>query len=229
MSCGFQLAATGDHYVGIDRWLLALHTYQHNIVDSEIIHANVRLIDMSTLGPADIIIGGPPCPPFSGANIRGNRNKDPRHVERFLEVVDHLKPRYWVMEESPFAAFLVPEQYQRFLCANDFNLYQQRKRLIAGNYPGVTPGTHHRKIHPSIRAQEVKAFNKNMRLSKRAQSCCQYFGRRLTSWELQILMGFPSDYHFFGNYRDRCIQIGNAVCPPVAKAIYTAILIEKDI
>ena len=44
--------------------------------------------------------------------------------------------------------------------------------------------------------------------------------RRLSSTEAKILMGFPKDYTILGNtISTKFRQIGNAVCPPVAKAI----------
>jgi len=231
-SCGFQLARKGGHYIGVDCWQLALGTYRENIENSETIWASIDprdrarklipMFDVTTLGHVDVLIGGIPCPPFSGANVRGKRNNDPTLVKEFFTIRDAVKPRWWVMEESPNAAFLL--DMPRFLKANDFGLYQERKRWFPGNYPSVTIGRHCKRVHPAIRAQEKKAFNGNMKHSEKAQSCCQWFGRRLTSWELQVLMGFPSEYHFLGNYNERCIQIGNAVCPPVAKAIHEAIL-----
>jgi len=236
MSCGFQLARKGDHWIGVDIWQLALQTYRDNIENSETIWASidprdakrklVPQLDWTTLGKVDVLVAGIPCPPFSGANIRGNRNYDSTLVESFLSIRDAVKPRWWVMEESPFAAFLFDEP--RFMKANDHGLHQERKRLIMGNHPDPTPGRHWKRAHPAIRAQEVKAYNKNMRHSKRAMSCCQWFGRRLTSWDFRVLMGFPGEYVFHGDYRERCIQIGNAVCPPVAKAIYEAILGKEN-
>lgn len=37
------------------------------------------------------------------------------------------------------------------------------------------------------------------------------------------IMGFPDDYIFLGNKGEQARQIGNAVCPPVARAIAEAI------
>ena len=83
-------------------------------------------------------------------------------------------------------------------------------------------------IHPTPVAQEEKAFTSGMAHRVDARSCCQWFGRRLHTWELQVLMGFPPGYTFRGNYKERCIQIGNAVCPPVSKAIFSTMLRKWD-
>jgi site-specific DNA-cytosine methylase len=51
-----------------------------------------------------------------------------------------------------------------------------------------------------------------------------YRFRKLSVEELSRIMGFPKDYVFVGTKFDRISQIGNAVCPPVAKAIGESIL-----
>lgn len=43
--------------------------------------------------------------------------------------------------------------------------------------------------------------------------------RMLQPAELRRIMGFPADYHLAGTRRDRIKLLGNAVCPPVMKAI----------
>tara|TARA_Y100000310_G_C20601730_1_gene773391 strand:+ start:1107 stop:1232 length:126 start_codon:yes stop_codon:yes gene_type:complete len=40
-------------------------------------------------------------------------------------------------------------------------------------------------------------------------------------------MGFPEEYIFLGNDREKAKQIGNAVCPLVSKAIAEAIKKER--
>ncbi len=47
--------------------------------------------------------------------------------------------------------------------------------------------------------------------------------RRLRVPELRRLHGFPDDYEFAGSRREIQLQIGNAVPPPLAKAVTTAI------
>lgn len=47
--------------------------------------------------------------------------------------------------------------------------------------------------------------------------------RMLQDDELAAAQGFPPGYHLHGNKADRIRQIGNAVCPPVMKAICGAI------
>jgi len=44
--------------------------------------------------------------------------------------------------------------------------------------------------------------------------------------EVKELMGFPIDYEFFGTVTSQRKQIGNAVCPPVARAIAEGLINE---
>jgi len=47
--------------------------------------------------------------------------------------------------------------------------------------------------------------------------------RRLSVLELSRMMGFPDGYEFQGSKTAQVRQIGNAVCPPVAKALAEAL------
>jgi DNA (cytosine-5)-methyltransferase 1 len=48
--------------------------------------------------------------------------------------------------------------------------------------------------------------------------------RRLRTVEMAALQGFPIDYEFAGSRRERVRQLGNAVPPPLAKAMVTAVM-----
>jgi len=48
--------------------------------------------------------------------------------------------------------------------------------------------------------------------------------RRLRSVELAALQGFPENYHFLGERRSRVRQIGNAMPPPLARAMIQPLL-----
>lgn len=51
-------------------------------------------------------------------------------------------------------------------------------------------------------------------------------GRKCTKDELKVLQGFPSEYSIPFDKKDAIHQIGNSVCPPVAKAIGQALLAQ---
>lgn len=74
----------------------AVQTYSANIGDHTV-HGDVLKVLMPEISP-DVVIGGPPCQGFSV--IGRMRLDDPRsrHVFEFLEIVERLHPRAFVME-----------------------------------------------------------------------------------------------------------------------------------
>ena len=52
--------------------------------------------------------------------------------------------------------------------------------------------------------------------------------RSITVREAATITGFPIDYKFVGNHTKRCEQVGNAVPPPLAKAIGTQVKVLLD-
>jgi DNA (cytosine-5)-methyltransferase 1 len=78
-----------------DRW--AVQTYNQNLANTAVCADVLEVDPPSGLSP-DVIIGGPPCQGFS---VIGRMNpKDPRsqHVNHFFDVVEHLLPKAFVME-----------------------------------------------------------------------------------------------------------------------------------
>ena len=74
----------------------AVQTYNANIADHAVC-GDVLDVDMPSFSP-DVLIGGPPCQGFSV--IGRMRSDDPRskHVFHFLDTVERLDPRAFVME-----------------------------------------------------------------------------------------------------------------------------------
>lgn len=99
----------------------------------------------------DFVVGSPPCTQFSFANKGGNGNIQDGLVDiyKFLEIVETLKPKYWAMENVPRVAGILEKEInegslQRFkplvktimtVDAADYGVPQNRKRMIAGNFP----------------------------------------------------------------------------------------------
>ena len=253
-SCGFL--DKGNSFIGIDTCTVALETYRNNI-KGEIIECDALKVDFSSVGKVDILIGSPPCQPHSTANRY--KDHDPSLIKRYMEALDELKPRWWVMEEVVGAVKtgLIPRQYHRYLKACDFGLPHVRKRLFAGNYPEVVKN----RCIPSIKTPiaEMRGYyhgkeDKNRiiesigmlpTITSGAGCHCAVAGDRFKLIDAAILidgkdptktfgdivtvefcakiMGFPGDYAFAGNKTQKYRQIGNAVCPPVARAIWEAI------
>jgi DNA (cytosine-5)-methyltransferase 1 len=89
-AAGFELLYAND----IDAW--AVETYNRNI-GSHAICGDVLELPLPDVRP-DVLIGGPPCQGFSV--IGRMRDDDPRsqHVFHFLNAVEQLEPRTFVME-----------------------------------------------------------------------------------------------------------------------------------
>jgi len=99
----------------------------------------------------DFVVGSPPCTQFSFANKGGNGNIQEGLIDiyKFLEIVDYLKPKYWAMENVPRVAGILEKELnegalQRFkslvkhiiiVDTADYGVPQNRKRMIAGNFP----------------------------------------------------------------------------------------------
>ena len=94
---GFGLGAesAGVRTVGMERNRLAVRTAKRSGLQT--IAGDVS--DLAGVGvPVDVLIGGPPCQPFSSAG-KGRGRYDPREgFGLFLDVVDSVRPRRLVAE-----------------------------------------------------------------------------------------------------------------------------------
>jgi DNA (cytosine-5)-methyltransferase 1 len=95
------------------------------------------------IGPVDLVVGGPPCPPYSKS--RFYRKEKPRAlddelgwetVNGFLEVVRLLKPRAFLIENVPGIAYKVHSEALDFIKETSRDLGYQPKWTIlnAANY-----------------------------------------------------------------------------------------------
>lgn len=160
-----------DLYAGIGGWSLGLrlagvevvasyewwqpavdtHNGNHGGVLTTTDVRELRLEDLPT--DIDLVVGSPPCTEFSYANRGGSGDlaEGLKDLVRFFEVVDHLKPKWWAMENVPRVAdfmragFADPEHaLHRFRHLDplievvDFSGYgaaQARRRCIVSNIP----------------------------------------------------------------------------------------------
>lgn len=157
-----------DLYAGVGGWSLGLGMAGVDVVASyewwgeanltnhknnrhSVISVDVRSLNLSSLPKVDIVVGSPPCTHFSLANRggRGNILEGLKDIEKFLEVVECLRPRFWALENVPrLAAILQSEMNQggslhRFahldpvvavLDASEWGVPQRRKRAIIGKF-----------------------------------------------------------------------------------------------
>jgi len=81
----------------------AIATYRtelqrRGLSDCKLVCGDIKDALLPAPGSADIVIGGPPCQGFSVAGKMDPNDPRSRHVWEFFRVVDHLKPRAFVME-----------------------------------------------------------------------------------------------------------------------------------
>ena len=133
-------------------------TYAHNHPETpreHIILGDIKQIvdnvgDLLRYKEVDIVVGGPPCQGFSEAN-RQRLIDDPRNhlYKNFVQVVDKVKPKFFVMENVKGMLKVKDQVLEDFadigyqtaahiLNARDYGVPQNRERLIyIGNRLGV--------------------------------------------------------------------------------------------
>jgi site-specific DNA-cytosine methylase len=97
--------------------------------ECEVIHGKVGDYKES-FGKADVIVGGPPCPEFS--NAKSNRTYDATEVNIFWEIVDRIKPKYFLMENVP-GVIKVCKRRNFLINAADYGTPQTRIRRFFTN------------------------------------------------------------------------------------------------
>jgi DNA (cytosine-5)-methyltransferase 1 len=144
-----------------DDWKPAYDTYRNNFPGTKVITDDILSFDFKKeahrLGRVDVLIGSPPCQPFSLANRGGNGDSKGglALVAKFLEAVKHLGPRYWIMENVPniertlreawlvdrkhirkkdVTEYLLSRRVSRFDCSR-YGVPQKRTRLFSGEFP----------------------------------------------------------------------------------------------
>lgn len=165
---GFRQA--GFHVTkALDIWAPAVLTHERDHPDTEAIRADVLTYDPERIGPADVLIGSPPCTEFSFANRGGGGNVEEgmRLVYRFLRFVYELRPRWWVMENVPRILDFLPDEVplrtlgidkkgaleipmRTILNSADFRTPQLRKRAFSGDFPLPTPVAERRTLRDVV-------------------------------------------------------------------------------
>ncbi len=180
---------------------------------------------------ADIVIGSPPCQKFSRAG-RPDHIKGMELIKEFERVVKSVKPKYWIWEN----VIQVSQYYKNsfILDAYDFGLPQHRKRCFVSNFSFIRmntlPGLKTPKIiYDGSLSETVGRSKSGWKHSTCSGTICTKRPRYadsnefLTIDEIKNFMGFPSNYQLAGGVTAQQKQLGNAVCPPVAKVIAEAL------
>lgn len=147
---GLRLAGI-EVVASLERWGMANETnFKNN-------QHQAQTVDIRRLGLADlpfdidIVVGSPPCTQFSYSNRGGNGDIEDglEDIKKFLTVIDHLKPRFWAMENVPRVAMILEQELRpkgrlagfrhlnivpKIINMESFGIPQRRQRCIAGNF-----------------------------------------------------------------------------------------------
>ncbi len=158
-----------DLYSGVGGWSLGLHLSGIDVVASydcwgaanetnfknnghQAQTIDIRRLELADLPKdIDVVVGSPPCTQFSYSNRGGlgDISDGLRDIVKFLDIVDHLNPRIWAMENVPRIARIMETELKpggklrrfkhldaKLLVVNmeEFGLPQRRRRCIVGNF-----------------------------------------------------------------------------------------------
>lgn len=162
MDIGFRLAGFTPVWSNeID--LAAAETYR-GVLGNHLVRGDIDEVAWPEPQSADLVIGGPPCQGFSVAGKMNPGDPRSRHVDRFLDLVEHVQPAAFVMENVKALAANdrwrgVREHLERraqrlgydtallILLAADFGVPQRRERMFL---IGIRDGNAPRAIAPTV-------------------------------------------------------------------------------
>jgi len=84
--------------LAIDHDAKACEVYRANVPGATVVCGEVRDL-IGDLPAADVILGGPPCQPYSSAGKQGGENDARDCVPDFCAAVEKVRPRMFLMEE----------------------------------------------------------------------------------------------------------------------------------
>src|SRR5689334_9135996 len=138
---------------GYELWPEAVATYNANLSTSHR-PTDVRTLSLQSLPrKVQLVVGSPPCTHFSFSNKGGNGNLSEglKDIIRFFEIVQFMRPRYWILENVPRTASIIKEGLctrghplfrfrqldaeVRIVDFSSFGLPQTRHRCLVGSFP----------------------------------------------------------------------------------------------
>lgn len=148
-SLGLRLAGI-EVVASYERWGMANETnFKNNQHQAQTV--DIRRLAINDLpNDIDIVVGSPPCTQFSFSNRGGGGDllDGLKDIIKFLTIVEHLKPKLWVMENVPRVAKILEQELRpggclerfkhlgivpRVINMENFGLPQRRRRCIASN------------------------------------------------------------------------------------------------
>ncbi|CAJ4526869.1 BsaWI methylase [Burkholderia pseudomallei] len=176
-SLGLRLAGI-DVVASYERWDLANETnFKNNRHQAQTI--DIRRLALDDLPSSiDIVVGSPPCTEFSFSNRGGNGDiaDGLEDIRKFLTIVQHLKPKFWAMENVPRVARILESELQpgglleefrhlglvpHIVNMEDFGVPQRRRRCVAGNFDFTLLTAYSKKAPKRTLGQVVRALTES--------------------------------------------------------------------
>lgn len=237
LCCGAGLFSEGfrqagyDIIYGVDFWLTATQSFKLNHTNAIVENKNV--LELTEVPKCDVIIGSPPCQALSIQRYASlpefQQQFNQSIITKFFDLAKVSQAKYIVFENTPqIRKYFNPNGLaHEILDAQYYGVPQRRKRMFFGIYPIPDKSSKiFDVVAPTITAWELCG---GWKADKRGHRFSKFLNRRPTINEMKYYMGIPETYQLVGKQKDLSFQIGNAVCPPVAKAIATKILeVEKN-
>ncbi|MEM4481742.1 MAG: DNA cytosine methyltransferase [Desulfurococcaceae archaeon] len=162
-SLGFHLTGRFRCLLAIDNFKFAALTYKANFPQTAVVAEDIKSIAGSLITRVvkeeeiDLVIGSPPCEPFTAANPERKRDPldrlylDPRGqlTLHFIRIVAHCRPRIFIMENVPaimenglrgaisneLERAGYSEVYFNILRAEHYGVPSRRTRVFISNVP----------------------------------------------------------------------------------------------
>ena len=94
-----------ETYAAVDNWNIACDTLKKNKVSKNIICSDIKDVNFSKFkGKIDIVVGGPPCPPYSKSRFyikekkRALEDQDSYTLVYFCKALKIIKPKVFFFE-----------------------------------------------------------------------------------------------------------------------------------
>lgn len=177
-SLGLRLAGI-EVVASYERWGPANETnFKNNRHQAQTV--DIRRLSFEDLPDnIDVVVGSPPCTQFSFSNRGGKGDLDEglADIVTFLNIVRHVKPRVWAMENVPRVAPIITQELEEggrlheflnlgiqtyILNMEEFGLPQRRKRCIAGNFDIELLRAYGRRLRRSTLGDVVTALGQNL-------------------------------------------------------------------
>ena len=130
---GLGFEAAGCRTFGFEKSEVAAATYRDNLGACE----TIFLEPGQPVGRADVLVGGPPCQPFSQIGYQRGSRDERDGFPTFLDAVDRLRPKIAILENVRGLLFRNKDYFRRIVADLEKLGYRVDARLLSAWHFGV--------------------------------------------------------------------------------------------